>query len=275
MSTCRLLVPRDVQAMVGELDASWTRALAGVQGALGAANGTVGEIGVHHGGYFAVLAALAWPGEPLWACDLFDALQGQNLDRSGRGNLATFLRTVRAHTGREDVRLEVRPSYELWRDGVAPPRPFRLLSIDGSHLSLNAFTDLVWATRHVAAGALLILDDVGSARWLGPSRALRAYWHLHDRQYALLPLLMTPKKLWLAERAWHTIYWSAIKRIARETTLHPPARIASFLEFAACLNAHESRTNGTVDHAPLQLPPLVPPPRVWLVRMACGQRVRR
>ena len=153
---------------------------------------------------------------------------------------------------------------------VAPPRPFRLLSVDGSHLSLNAFTDLVWGTRHLAPGGLLALDDVASARWLGPSRALRAYWHLHDRLYAVAPLLLTPKKLWLVQRAWHGRYMRAIAQVARVQTLRPALHNVSFREFADRLGAHEPRTNRTADHAPLWLPPPRPLLRVWVVRHAAA-----
>lgn len=260
----------DTQAMVGEVDVSWTQALSALQGLLGVVRGAIGEIGVHHGAYLAVLAALATPDEPLWACDLFEDLQGLNLDKSGRGNRADMLRAVHTRSGREDVEVVPRPSYELLRQRIAPPLPFRMLSVDGSRMAINAFTDLVWATQHMAHGGLLAIHDVASARWLGPARAMRSYWHLHDPGYNFLPLIMTPKKLWLVSRTWHANYSRAIEKIAREPTLTAPARHASFREFVACLNSQERKANRTTDHAPLWLPPPPKPlPQVWLVRRSC------
>jgi len=264
-----------MQSMVTPLDARLTRTLAYLQETLGASFGSVGEIGVHHGAYFATLASLARPEEPLWACDLFDHLQLNNLDHSGRGNATMFLRTVRNLTGRTDVRMAAMPSYELHRQGVQPPQPFRLLSIDGSHTAINAFTDLVWATRHVARGGLLVVDDVASAKWRGPTRALRSYWHMHDRQYAFLPLLLTRKKLWLVHRSWHGKYVRSMGTVLPFARSNGIARKGLFREFVACLNANERFVNKTVDYAPLWLPPPPrPTPRVWLERSACVRTVR-
>jgi len=253
--------------MVGELDVAWTQALSGLQKLFGASHGTIGEIGVHHGAYFAALAALSWPGETLWVCDLFDEMQNLNLDKSGRGNLDKFMQTVSDHTGREDVHVEIRPSYELYKHNIAPSKPFRILSIDGSHMETNAFTDLSWATRHIARGGLVSIDDVASPRWLGPSRALRAYWHLHDRQYLFLPLLLTPKKLWIVGRLWHSNYSNGIAGLSRHLTSGQTlTKMGTFHNFVSLLNVNEPRVNGTVDHAPLWLPTPTPSPHVWFVR---------
>ncbi len=258
---------KDRDSMVGELDIAWTQALSGLQKLFGASSGTIGEIGVHHGAYFAALVALSWPGEPLWACDLFDKMQNLNLDKSGRGNLDGFLRKVSNHTGRKDIHVEARPSYELYKHNIAPLKPFRILSIDGSHMETNTFTDLSWATRHVARGGLLTIDDVASPRWLGPSRALRAYWHFHDRQYLFLPLLLTPKKLWIVSRRWHSNYSDGISRLSRSTISGQAlTKVGTFRNFVSLLNVNEPRVNGTVDHAPLWLPTPKPSPRVWFVR---------
>jgi len=263
------------RAMVGRVDVEWTQALSRLQGIVGAGSGTVGEIGVHHGGYFAVLAQLARPDEALWACDLFDALQDRNLDRSGRGNLSTFRDTLRTYAAQraDSVQIVQRPSYELLTHNVAPPKPFRMLSIDGAHTAINVFTDLVWAGRRLAAGGLIALDDVGSVRWLGPSRALRSYWHMHSRDYTrLAPLLLTPKKLWLVARKWWGTYMDAIATMEGTNVLGAatqPRRVR-FREFERCLNAHEPLLNGTSDAAPRRLP--TPPPElthVYVVRVKC------
>ena len=262
-------------AMVGLVDVEWTQALSGLQGTVGAESGTVGEVGVHHGGYFAVLAQLARPGEALWACDLFDALQDRNLDRSGRGNLSAFRDTLRTFAAQraESVQIVQRPSYELLEQNVAPPKPFRMLSIDGSHTAINAFTDLIWAERHLAEGGLIALDDVGSARWLGPLRALRSYWHMHSRDYTrLTPLLLAPRKLWLVARKWRGTYMDAIATVegtgALGATTQP--RRLPFREFERCMNANEPMHNGTSDAAPQRLP--TPPPElahVYAARVKC------
>ena len=54
----------------------------------------VGEIGVHVGKFFTVLASTARKDERLFVCDLFDMLQNQNVDHSGKGNYKRFARNV-------------------------------------------------------------------------------------------------------------------------------------------------------------------------------------
>src|SRR5690349_8694607 len=57
--------------------------------------GDVLEIGVHHGLSTIGVAALRGPGKLLYAVDLFDELQGQNVSGSGQGNRALFEQNMR------------------------------------------------------------------------------------------------------------------------------------------------------------------------------------
>jgi hypothetical protein len=217
--TARL--PDGMDSMTQRLDILWTIALASLQGQVQACAGSLGEIGVHRGAYFSVLARLAAAQESLWACDLF-ADQHLNLDGSGKrkGNFSAFLNNVQLVAGRSDVKVYVGPSYDLGRrdgyhhaNGLQASALFRFFSIDGSHMTVNAFTDLVWASQRLAPGGVIALDDVMHPHWAGPARAIRAFWHLHDREYNLRPLLLAQKKLFLVQREWHNKYSVALRRL--------------------------------------------------------------
>lgn len=66
--------------------------LSGTQKRLGV-YGAVGEIGIHHGWFFTMLASEARECEQLFACDIFTD-QGRNVDKSGKGNKYIFLQNV-------------------------------------------------------------------------------------------------------------------------------------------------------------------------------------
>lgn len=252
----------------------WGVRLAALQGRELACAGAVGEIGVHRGGYFVILARLADASEPLWACDLFRAQQ-LNVDRSGRGNETAFVDAVRRHARRDDVQLFRGASHRLWYERIAPPRPLRMLSVDGSHLVVNAFLDLVWGAEHMADGGIIALDDVLHPRWMGPVRALRAYWHVHDRGYERLrPLLIAQKRLFLTSGAWHARYFRAVGRMFEAKEASRTLEAVPFAKFARALAEDNQLQSGRAEvdggDAPLWLPPAPEGEKVhvWMGRKA-------
>ncbi len=188
-----------VKQWAADEDVRLTIALNAAQVDAAVCQGSIGEIGVHHGSYFIVLARLAAATERLWAADVFEG-QKLNLDRSGRGDSWRFIRNVALASGRTDVLLEHTAS----QFAADPPRPFRFISVDGSHMSTAVFVDLEFAVRNLAPGGIVSLDDIPHQRWVGVARGLRSYWHLRDPGYKKLrPLVIGRAKLFLSSADAH------------------------------------------------------------------------
>lgn len=138
--------------------------------------GDVGEIGVHHGKYFILLALLRGPGERAVAVDVFGD-QHLNPDRSGQGDREKFLANCAAHIGSLDG-LVVHQCDSLalaGRDLVVaglpaapvPRRSFRIFSVDGSHTARHTASDVETAFASLAPGGVVVVDDFYNARWPG------------------------------------------------------------------------------------------------------------
>ncbi|KAL1521936.1 hypothetical protein AB1Y20_021584 [Prymnesium parvum] len=217
-----LRVALNASGWVTPSDLIWTVSLAAIQHRHGVC-GSVGEIGVHHGAFFSVLAATAVGGERLFACDVFEEGQraGFNVDHSGRGSRSRFFGTLRLALGagfdpERELALAPYTSLRLHdeearqTDAWTMPR-FRMLSVDGGHIEVVAFSDLRWAAGRLAPGGLVAVDDAFSPAWPGVSRALRDFFHLFDRKHERLrPLLATTKKIYLTTPSHHSKYLHAI-----------------------------------------------------------------
>ena len=146
--------------------------------------------------------------------DLFN--QGANIDRSGNGNEAITHGTVLKVANRK-VRTVLRTSSTALRPEHVPKPLFRMVHVDGSHLSAISLSDLRWAAAALAPLGVLVLDDVNHRRWLGPGRAARAFFGLFDAAYQeLRPLAYAGKKLALCRTAAHAPLLDALLRNRRE-----------------------------------------------------------
>ena len=116
------------------------------------------EIGVHHGKLSILLALLG--GARLVAYDLFSR-QDENVDGSGRGNLAVFQQNCRKHCPAIDVLPVEVNSLDLTAErirqdcGTAPV----FFSVDGGHTVEATLNDLRVAGEAVAEDGVVILDD--------------------------------------------------------------------------------------------------------------------
>lgn len=81
-----------VDGWLSQLDADIALQVALEQRRIGL-TGSVGEIGIHHGRLFILLALTLQPGETAFAVDIFDD-QSANLDASGFGDEAVFRRNM-------------------------------------------------------------------------------------------------------------------------------------------------------------------------------------
>ena len=167
---------------------------------VGSCRGAVGEIGVHRGAGLGLLAAAADSQEEVWMLDLFD--QTSNLDRSGNANEDAAHEAV-SKIAKRSVRTVLRMSSTMLRLHHVPNPPFRVLHVDGSHLSAVALSDIQWAAAAVSESGVVIVDDVGHKRWLGPSRAVRAYFSLFTGYAQLQPLAYVGLKLVLCRPETH------------------------------------------------------------------------
>jgi hypothetical protein len=156
--------------------------------------GSVGEIGVHHGKLFILLALGRRADEAAFAIDVFGD-QHLNRDDSGSGDREIFLSNARRWLGSDSERLnvlqrsslEVRPADILERNG-----PVRLASIDGGHTEDCVINDLMLVQSVLAPKGVVILDDHFNEFWPEVSSGVARY--LLDPAARLRPFAITPNK---------------------------------------------------------------------------------
>jgi hypothetical protein len=186
--------------------------------------GAVGEIGVHHGKLFILLALGRRPGETAVAIDIFGD-QHLNADRSGAGDRAIFLANVRRWLGGgaqqleilQRSSLEVRPEDLLQRCG-----PLRVISVDGGHTEACVINDLMLAQAVLAPKGLVVLDDQYNEFWPEVSSGVARY--LNDPQARLRPFALTPNKTYFVGREDVAFYRQALRSrngYYYEKTAHP------------------------------------------------------
>jgi hypothetical protein len=131
-------------------------------------SGAVAEIGVHHGKLFIGLNLLRQKDEYSVAIDVFGSQQ-LNIDRSGKGDLASFRRNVQRwsslsrvviHDG-DSTQLQANELREVARGDI------RLFSIDGGHTESTVFSDMNLAEATLASGGIVIADDIFNEEWPG------------------------------------------------------------------------------------------------------------
>lgn len=140
-------------------------------------HGAVGEIGVHHGKLFLLLALLRREDEAAVATDLFSQ-QHLNVDHSGEGDKSVFLRNLHRHASVNGLVLHEGDSTQLASSDLRrlANGPFRLFSIDGGHTAEITAHDLATAEGALAAGGVLILDDAFNPRWPGVIEGLTQHF---------------------------------------------------------------------------------------------------
>jgi hypothetical protein len=121
-------------------------------------SGDVLEIGVHHGLSTIALAALRAPDANVYAVDLFQELQGQNISGSGGGNRDVFEGNLRRFFPEmRFLRVLSCASSQLTAERFE--RPFSFCHIDGGHSVDETCHDLELCHDILAEGGLLALDD--------------------------------------------------------------------------------------------------------------------
>ncbi len=140
------------------------------------ASGAIGEIGVHHGKLFVLLALLRNDGEAGLAVDVFEE-QDKNVDGSGHGDRLAFENNLTRHAVDQGITIKMADSSMVsgedliaWAGG-----PFKVFSVDGGHTAELTEHDLSIAALALAPGGLLILDDYFNESWPGVSEGTNRF----------------------------------------------------------------------------------------------------
>lgn len=157
--------------------------------------GGIAEIGVHHGKLFIGLQLLS-PGGPAVAMDLFDD-QDMNIDRSGEGDRARFVRNVQRWGDPSTLVIHQGDSTELSEDDLRGylPDGARLFSVDGGHTKEIVRSDMRLAEQVCTDRGIVIADDVFNGSWPGVVEGTLAY--LSDNA-ALRPFAIGFNKVFFA-----------------------------------------------------------------------------
>lgn len=172
------------------------------------------EIGVHHGKFFIAINSLVRPTDASVAIDLFEQGQAQNIDGSGRGNLAQFKANLLQHDrhGGSNVSIYEADSTTLTpADILALSRgeKFRIVSIDGGHTAEHTISDLKLAERVVSDFGFVFVDDFLNAHWLGVIDGVVNY--LQSRPI-LWPVALGYNKLLMCRMSAHPRHFPFFKK---------------------------------------------------------------
>lgn len=178
-------------------------------------NGSVGEIGVHHGRFFIGIYLSSEAAETKVALDLFRK-QRLNVDGSGQGDLAIFKGHL-VRLGLLTPQLQIIEGSSLamsdshFRARGIPK--FRLLSVDGAHHYAAVVSDLRLAAAVLAPGGIAIVDDFVNSAWLGVVEGTLDY----IKTGRLVPFLWLCNKLYLSSPEYYAFYYSHVMELAQLT----------------------------------------------------------
>lgn len=198
--------------------------------------GSVGEIGVHHGGFFLAMAVATSHDEPLFVIDLFDKLQKLNVDGSGKGawynfssntELLDFKATIvadpasfKALPAKRGVRtVEAVADASTNVDGpqfrALARTPVRMFSVDGGHTREATCHDLNLADSYLHDGGIIMVDDVGccnrESSWgLGVIDGIFSFYDGRSSR-RLVPFFYASPKLFLARPKFARKYERALR----------------------------------------------------------------
>ena len=202
---------RSIDGWLTPLDAALLAAVAAEQADAGI-SGSVGEIGVHHGRTFILLALALRPDERGFAIDIFGD-QALNQDRSGRGDEAVFRANLaRFGIAAERVAILRTPSANLtWPDIAARVgSKARLFSVDGGHTAAIVQHDLSVAAAGLADGGVIIADDYFNAEFPGVSEGAARF--LLGCAGAIIPFAQGDSRMFLCHPALAPRYGAATRR---------------------------------------------------------------
>lgn len=163
-----------------------------------ALDGSLVEIGLHHGKSFIAMCLALQPGQRAYGIDLFER-QSLNRDRSGKGSREAVENNLKAAgVDLSRVILDARASTSVTpEDILGSVGAVRFFSIDGGHQIDIVRSDLVLAERVLAPHGIIALDDFLRPEWPDVSAGYFA-WFAH-RLKPLVPFAIGFNKLYLCD----------------------------------------------------------------------------
>jgi Methyltransferase domain len=178
-----------------------------------ALDGSVVEIGLHHGKSFIAMCLALREGQKAYGIDLFEQ-QSLNIDRSGKGNRFAVERNLKAAgVDLTDVIVDARSSTSVSPgDILGSVGAVRLFSIDGGHQIDVVRNDLLLAEQTLAEHGVIALDDFIRAEWPDVSAAYFAWFA--RRSKPIVPFAIGCNKLYLCLRSHVALYQEVLRSSA-------------------------------------------------------------
>ena len=175
-----------------------------------ALDGSVVEIGLHHGKSFIALCLSLQHEERAYGIDLFEQ-QSLNLEESGKGNKRLVEGNLEAAgVNPSRVVLDARPSTSVTPgDIVGSVGAVRFFSIDGGHQIDVVRSDLLLAEQTLAEHGVIALDDFLRPEWPDVSAAYFVWYAQKSR--SIVPFAMGCNKLYLCEQSHVAAYQEILR----------------------------------------------------------------
>jgi Methyltransferase domain len=184
--------------------------------------GSVAEIGVHHGKLFILLKNLCAEQEFAIAVDVFED-QHLNPDHSGHGDRDTFEKNLQKHTDGKNIIILTKDSMTLTPDDFGDCK-VRIFSVDGSHTAEHTINDLEFATSMLVPGGVVVLDDFYNQDWPGVQEGFYRFMCRHGQEFAAVAY--GDNKMIIASHNDHRfLYDFFMHYLARFASYHKPVVI--------------------------------------------------
>ena len=177
-------------------------------------DGSIGEIGVHHGKLLILMLLASGRRDQSFAIDVFDK-QHLNVDKSGHGDKVALLRNIaRWAPGFPPVAIIERSSFDVRpEDILAVGGEPRMMSIDGGHTEECVLNDLRLCERVLSSKGIAILDDCFNQSWPGVVTGLSQYLSGPDAR--LKPFAISPNKVYLTLPENKELYWEKLRSFGK------------------------------------------------------------
>jgi len=173
-------------------------------------DGSLVEIGLHHGKSFIAMCLSLRDGQRAYGIDLFEQ-QALNVDDSGKGDRAMVERNLRAAgVDLSAVVLDGRPSSSVSpADILGSVGAARFFSIDGGHQLEVVRNDLLLAGQTLADHGVIALDDFLRPEWPEVSAGYFAWFEKSSK--SLVPFAIGLNKLYLCPHNHVTRYQEVLR----------------------------------------------------------------
>jgi len=171
--------------------------------------GSVAEIGVHHGRSFIAMCLGLAEGERAYCIDVFEN-QHLNQDASGQGNREIFEQNLsRFGINSANLVIDSRSSAEVTAgEMLEAVGPIRFFSIDGGHWLEIVQNDLRLAENCIEEYGVIAMDDFHRPEWPDVSAGYFAWFA--QRKKKIVPFAIGFNKLYLCSENWVDLYRTAL-----------------------------------------------------------------